>query len=99
MKLVIGICILILLTLVVYPLFYLGINSVTIDGNLSLNNYIEIFRHSQYMSAFLNTILLGLLVTFIASCLGIYLGWAAARTNMPWKPFIRNFSFIPFVIP
>jgi iron(III) transport system permease protein len=52
-----------------------------------------------YWVALLNTLIIGLGATAIASAVGVPLAWLFARTNLPGKGFLEKLAAIPIFIP
>jgi iron(III) transport system permease protein len=52
-----------------------------------------------YWVALLNTLIIGLGATAIASAVGVPLAWLFARTNLPGKGFLEKLATIPIFIP
>jgi len=88
-----------LFVVVVYPLIWLGIGSFqTPMGEWTFRNYQEVFT-PYYLELLWNSIVFTVLATVIALAIGIPMAWAVARTDIPFKGFLRGASAVTFVLP
>src|SRR5882757_4577540 len=86
--------------LVLYPLgilFEIGLRAE--DGTLTLVNYWRVFTEPGLVSALVNSIIISVAVMAFSLVLAIPMAWAVARTDMPWRPFVRVTVLIAFVVP
>ncbi len=88
-----------LLASVAYPLFVLVYSSFTINGEFSLETYTRVFSSPETYKYTYNTLVLGVLVTLIASTIGVLLAWIVVRTDLPCKKLISTLAVLPFVFP
>ena len=90
-----------LIFLVVNPLFQLVHISLE-DGEtgaLTLMNYVTAYSRPRYVTALLNSLRLGVMVTALCLVFAVPLAWAIARTDMPAKGFVRTMVLGAFITP
>ena len=91
---------LLLALFVVYPLLRVLIHSLTdAEGNFSLENLVAIFSTSRYMAVLGRTILLGVVVAFLATLIGYIFAYTITRVNIPCKGFLKMMSTLPILSP
>ncbi len=89
-----------LLITVAYPLFMLVYRSLfTETGQFSLSAYEKIFYDPMTLEFTINTLVLGVLVTFFAVLIGVPLAWIVTRTDLPYKNVIKTLAVLPFIFP
>ncbi|MGE0416538.1 MAG: ABC transporter permease [Acetobacteraceae bacterium] len=91
----------ILIMLVVNPLFRLVQASLeeADTGAFTLMNYVAAFSRPRYITALLNSLQLGALVTAFCLVFAVPMAWAISRTNMPGKGLIRLLVLGAFITP
>lgn len=89
-----------LLFFVLYPLAVLFSNSVTgQDGGFSLEGFRALLADSQYLEAFANTLVLGLVVTACTILVGVPFAYMVARYDFPLKNLVAILPVLTIVIP
>ncbi|QJP16125.1 iron ABC transporter permease [Starkeya sp. ORNL1] len=90
-----------LLLLVVNPLWQLFSISFSdpTSGGWTLENYIEAFSRARYLRAFLNSLMLGIIVAALCVAFGVPIAWAVSRTDMPAKGIVRTLVLAAFITP
>ncbi|MFY2852929.1 ABC transporter permease [Achromobacter xylosoxidans] len=89
-----------LLFFVLYPLAVLFSNSVTgQDGGFSLEGFRALLADSQYLEAFGNTLVLGLVVTTCTILAGVPFAYMVARYDFPLKNLVAILPVLTIVIP
>ncbi|WP_241064429.1 ABC transporter permease [Achromobacter xylosoxidans] len=89
-----------LLFFVLYPLAVLFSNSVTgQDGGFSLEGFRALPADSQYLEAFGNTLVLGLVVTTCTILVGVPFAYMVARYDFPLKNLVAILPVLTIVIP
>jgi len=86
--------------LVLYPLgilFEIGLH--TEDGALTLSNYKQVFAEPGIVAALINSLVISTAVTAFSLVLALPMAWGVARTDMPWRAFVRVTVLIAFVVP
>jgi len=91
----------ILVFLVVNPLFQLVQTSLEeVDtGRFTLMNYVTAFSRPRYITAMLNSLRLGAMVTVLCLIFAVPMAWAMSRTDMPAKGLIRLLVLGAFITP
>ena len=85
--------------LFLYPLSRLVVAAFTRDGVFTLENVRAIFTDRSNVSALVNSLNVGFVVTLISTTVGFLLSWLVVRTNLYWKRFLRFALVMPFYIP
>lgn len=89
-----------LLFFVLYPLAVLFSNSITgQDGGFSLEGFRALLADSQYLEAFGNTLVLGLVVTTCTILVGVPFAYMVARYDFPLKNLVAILPVLTIVIP
>ena len=94
-----GIIFVLLILVILFPSFTLVKNSFTADGQISINNYIELLSSQTTYIVFRNTFIVSLWGALGATVLGVTIAWLLARTDIPFKKFWRTTLIIPYIIP
>jgi iron(III) transport system permease protein len=95
-----GALVVLLLFLVANPILRLVWDSVsTASGDPTLGNYAKAFGRPRHVQAMLNSLYLGMAVTFLSLLLGVPLAMAVSRTNMPWRGLTNLVVLAAFVMP
>jgi iron(III) transport system permease protein len=97
---ILGLTLVALGMLIAYPMLLLIKFSVFDNtGKPGLQPLIHAFNEPGILKAVINTAWLGFYTTFGSLVLGVPLAWLVARTDIPWKGFVRFSVAIAFVIP
>ena len=89
-----------LLLFVIYPLGKTLVYSLTDEtGAFSLDNLSEILHTQRYGKVFLRTMILGLVVAFIATLIGYIFAYTITRVNVPAKGFLKTMATLPILSP
>ncbi len=89
---------------VLLPLFTLIVSSFLVldpagfDTAWGLDNYETLFTDRVIPKAFVNTLLISVGSTVLATFLGVSLAWINARTNCPWREKLEPYNLIPFFL-
>lgn len=101
-----GTIILGILILVMVPLLYLPIGELLTrclvgpNGEfVGLKNFIAFFSTPGLSTAAINTLTVGLTVTFITLVLAFIIAYGLSRTNMPCKKIIGSMAMLPALVP
>jgi iron(III) transport system permease protein len=91
----------VLIFIVVNPLARLVLSSFeVVDGKgYTIDNYFAAYGRWRYVQALLNTLVMGAGVAVLSALFAVPLAWACARTDMPFKNFIRIGVLAAFVTP
>lgn len=96
---VMGISVIALLILVVFPIGSLLVSSVLDDGRLTLRFFIEVVTEPLFLKPLYNSLILGVATAMFSVAIGIPLAWAVTRTNVPGKKFIFATATLSYLSP
>jgi iron(III) transport system permease protein len=89
-----------LIVLIVMPLSWLAIYSVTDrDGHLTLQNFVTLFTDPDFLDPLLTTAIIATTSAMICCFVAAPIGWLVSRTDMPGRQFIRALVTASFVTP
>ena len=89
---------------VILPLFVLVVSSFEVmdpggfETDWGLDNYRYLFTDRIFPKAFVNTLVVSVGATAIATFLGVTLAWINARTNTPGRDRLEPYNLIPFFL-
>src|SRR5512143_176149 len=86
-----------LIVLVVLPLCSLLLGSVRGEHGLTLGYFAEVFRGRLYVSALINSLILGSWTALLSLAIGVALAWAVSRTDVPGKPLIQATASLSYL--
>lgn len=91
----------ILIILLIVPIFGVFIVSFfdAKTGELSLNNYIQVFTRNYYLKGLWNTLFVGFAGTLGACIIGVPLAFFTARFNILGKSVVSTFAILVLVSP
>lgn len=82
-----------------YPLWYAFVQSLMVDGRLTLVFYDMMVTSPVYQEAILNSFRLGMVTTLATTVLSLPLAFWLVRYNVPGKGFLNGLILIPMVLP
>src|SRR5450432_2502182 len=89
-----------LILLIVLPLSWLAVYSVTDKANhLTLQNFITLFTDPDFLDPLLTTAIIATTSATICCLVAAPMGWLVSRTDMPGRQFIRALVTASFVTP
>ncbi len=88
-----------LFILVGAPLVALGVQSITVDGRLSLEAYGSVVGRSLYYQSLLNTLAVGAGAAVLSVVFGTPIAWIVARTDAPFRRVIRTTVTAAYIAP
>src|ERR1700691_123728 len=89
-----------LVVLIVLPLTWLAIYSVTDkDNHLTLQNFVTLFTDPDFLDPLLTTAIIATSSASICCAIAAPMGWLVSRTDMPGRQFIRALVTASFVTP
>jgi iron(III) transport system permease protein len=99
--LVVGVVLVALLLLVLYPFGWVVYNSLHEDTTQawSLSNYLNLFADKDLYLPMLNSVLLATAVGIVSVLLGVPAAWLVGRTDMPGRRTVRTLTLAAFVTP
>jgi iron(III) transport system permease protein len=90
----------VLIALIVLPLSWLAIYSVSgRDGHLTLQNFVTLFSDPDFLDPLLTTAIIATTSAVICCIIAAPIGWLVSRTDMPGRQFIRALVTASFVTP
>lgn len=90
----------VLIALIVMPLSWLAIYSVSgRDGHLTLQNFVTLFSDPDFLDPLLTTAIIATTSAVICCIVAAPIGWLVSRTDMPGRQFIRALVTASFVTP
>ena len=89
-----------LILLIVLPLSWLAVYSVTDKaGRVTLQNFVTLFSDPDFLDPLLTTAIIATTSAFICCIVAAPMGWLVSRTDMPGRQFIRALVTASFVTP
>ena len=89
-----------LVALIVLPLSWLAVYSVTDKANhLTLQNFVKLFTDPDFLDPLLTTAIIATTSAAICCVVAAPMGWLVSRTDMPGRQFIRALVTASFVTP
>src|SRR6202162_2111663 len=89
-----------LIVLIVWPLWWLAVYSVTDKANhLTLQNFVTLFTDPDFLDPLLTTAIIATASATICCVVAAPMGWLVSRTDMPGRQFIRALVTASFVTP
>src|ERR1700731_3227117 len=89
-----------LVVLIVLPMSWLAIYSVTDKANhLTLQNFVTLFTDPDFLDPLLTTAIIATSSATICCIIAARMGWLVSRTDMPGRQFIRALGTASFVTP
>src|ERR1700680_587875 len=89
-----------LIVLIVLPLSWLAVYSVTDSANhVTLQNFVTLFTDPDFLDPLLTTAIIATTSAAICCAVAAPMGWLVSRTDMPGRQFIRALVTASFVTP
>ncbi len=88
-----------LLVLVLYPSAVLILQSLLVEGRLSLGHYVRLARDPSTYSVLTNSLIVSLWATAGGTAIGVVLAWLVSRTDLPGRRLWRTLVLLPYMIP
>src|SRR6202051_3151445 len=80
----------VMIALIVLPLSWLAIYSVTDKSNhLTLQNFVTLFTHPGFLDPLFPPAIISLSSALLSCAVAAPMGWLVSRTDMPGRQFIR----------
>src|SRR6202000_2475725 len=90
----------ILIALIVLPMTWLAIYSVTDKADhVTLQNFVTLFTDPDFLDPLLTTAIIAFSSATICCVVAAPMGWLVSRTDMPGRKFIRALVTASFVTP
>ena len=90
-----------LIIFIVWPLYEVLAQSFVNDSthSLTLEYYRESLRHSENIEVLVNTVVLGLVVSFFGTAIGFIFAYAEAYLEIPFKKLFNIIAILPIISP
>src|SRR6195952_4547291 len=89
-----------LVVLIVLPLSWLAVYSVTDrERHLTLQNFVKLFTDPDFLDPLLTTAIIATTSAMFCCVVAAPMGWLVSRTDMPGRQFIRALVTASFVTP
>ncbi|HBK68050.1 MAG TPA: ABC transporter permease [Firmicutes bacterium] len=75
------------------------ITSIMVDGRVSFEHYIYLFKQAWLRKTFINSMKLAVTVATISTFIGYCYAYALNRTDIPCKGFFQQMSLLPIISP
>ncbi len=98
-QVVLGLAMVVLGILVVYPLWQLLVQSLRYDNQYSLQSYVVAATAAGNLEALWHSLEVSIAAMLGATALGTCLAWLVARTDLPSRGLFRTAFVLPFLIP
>ncbi|MGC8955895.1 MAG: ABC transporter permease [Fervidobacterium sp.] len=89
----------VVLVFVAYPLYEAARLTLIKEGRFTLDVWKSILIEKSYITAFLNSILLGTLTATISTIIGFLFAFIVTRTSIKGKRFISTLATLPVISP
>src|ERR1700678_1912042 len=90
----------VMIVLIVLPMSWLAIYSVTDKANhLTLQNFVTLFTDPDFLDPLATTAIIAISSAIICCAVAAPMGWLVSRTDMPGRQFIRALVTASFVTP
>src|SRR6202043_812104 len=90
----------VMIALIVLPMSWLAIYSVTDKANhLTLQNFVTLFTDPDFLDPLLTTAIIATSSAIICCIVAAPMGWLVSPTDMPGRQFIRALVTASFVTP
>jgi len=88
-----------LIVLVVLPLIWLLLGSLRGDAGFTIGNFTDVLASRLSVNALKNSLILGAWTALFSLIIGLAMAFAVARTDVPWKPFLRVTATLSYLSP
>ena len=88
-----------LVFLMILPLGWIFVTSLSGEQGLSLSAYFQVFSETALLKAIWNSLIISFWVGCIAVVIGSLLAWLVTRTDLPFKRAVRALVMASFVTP
>ena len=88
-QLVLILSILILVIIVAVPVLLILFTAFFENGKLNVAGVVKVLSDKDTYSALLNSLIIAIGTTFISTLFGVFFAWLVARTDLPFKKFMK----------
>lgn len=92
-------CYLILITVVILPVFMIIYYAFWDGSKIDFQMFFNVLMQEENISAMLNTLVIALFSTVLATIVGVFFAWLLGRSDIPLKGLMKFLFSIPFMIP
>ena len=92
-------CYLILITVVILPVFMIIYFAFWDGSKIDFQMFFNVLMQEENISAMLNTLVIALFSTVLATIVGVFFAWLLGRSDIPLKGLMKFLFSIPFMIP
>ncbi|MCP4400971.1 MAG: iron ABC transporter permease [bacterium] len=98
-KIFMGLTVILLFVLVVYPVSKIVWQSFLYDHEVSTQNYVRALTRRGVFLALRHSLEISIFSMLGATILGTFLAWLVGRTDLPWRNVFRTAFILPFITP
>lgn len=98
-RFVLGLAVIILVVLVLYPLGWLIYGSFRGTDELGISNYLRVITEPDLYEALVNTLIIAIGATALSLIAGVPIAWCISRSDVPGKGLLRIMTTVSFMIP
>lgn len=98
-QLVLILSILILVIIVAVPVLLILFTAFFENGKLNVAGVVKVLSDKDTYTALLNSLIIAVGTTFISTIFGVFFAWLVARTDLPFKKFMKIMFLVPFMLP
>ncbi|MEI0603891.1 iron ABC transporter permease [Brachyspira alvinipulli] len=98
-QLVLILSILILVIIVAVPVLLILFTAFFENGKLNVAGVAKVLSDKDTYTALLNSLIIAVGTTFISTIFGVFFAWLVARTDLPFKKFMKIMFLVPFMLP
>lgn len=91
--------ILILVVVVAVPVLLIFTTAFFKNGQLNIGGVREILSSPDTYFALRNSLVIALGTTLLSTVVGVFFAWLIARTDLPFKRFMKAMFMVPFMLP
>ena len=82
-----------------WPLFKVVGGGCFVDGRFTAEYLVGVFRNPIYTEGLLNSLLIAVSTTFLATCLAVPLAWLSHRFRFPGQKAFSSLILVPLILP
>lgn len=98
-QVVLIVSILILVIIVAVPVLLILFTAFFEDGKLNVAGIVKVLSDKDTYTALLNSLIIAIGTTLISTIFGVFFAWLVARTDLPFKKFMKIMFLVPFMLP
>lgn len=98
-QVVLIVSILILVIIVAVPVLLILFTAFFENGKLNVAGIAKVLSDKDTYMALLNSLIIAIGTTLISTIFGVFFAWLVARTDLPFKKFMKIMFLVPFMLP